>query len=74
MVWEGPSCSGHHRDEDSDVLEELKQHSTQQLQSGGWGCRVGDSEEEMAALVMTSTCNNPLPLTLNPISLHFCPS
>lgn len=60
--------------ERADVLEELKQHSIQQLCSGGWGCRVGDSEEEMAALEMTSTSNNHLPLTLNPISLHFCPS
>lgn len=56
------------------MLEELKQHITQQLCSGGWRCRIGDSEEETVALEMTSTSNNPLPLTLNPISLHFCPS
>lgn len=59
--------------ERADVLEELKQQSTQQLHSEGPGCRVVHSEEEMAALE-TSTSNNPLPLTLNPISLHFCPS
>lgn len=60
--------------EKADVLEELKQHMTQQLCSGGRGCWIGDSEEETVALEMTSTSNNPLPLTLNPISLHFCPS
>lgn len=56
------------------MLEELKQHSTQQLHSGGRGCPSAVSVEEMAALEMTSTSNKPLPLTLNPISLHFCPS